>query len=120
MLAVTATIITPDADTQYLVGPEGLVWTQPAVGDAYIVAARNEAERLAAAGFVGGLLSMGLVPYGLPLNQRAIVAMFGGSPIRECRWVMAADAPAPTADAGDTLPTRAAVITRPGATVEEA
>jgi hypothetical protein len=111
MLAVKVKIIAPDEDTRYLVGPEGLVWTQPATGEPYILAARNENERQAAAGFVGELLAMGAVPYGLPLNQRAIVACFGGSPIRDCVWMPHAEAPAPTGEEDDTLPAQAAVIT---------
>ena len=114
MLAVEIQTVDPDNGTLYLVGPEGLVWTQPAVGEPVIVAARNEAEQQAAAGFVGQLLAQGLVPYGLPLNQRVNVAMFGGSPIRDCAWVPWAEAPAPTGDPGDTLPTRAAVIVAGG------
>lgn len=103
--------ITPDETTLYLVGPEGLVWVQPAIGEAVIIAARDEMEQLFAAAHVGELLRMGLVPYGLPLNQRAAVAMFGGSPLRDCRWLPWADAPAPTgADQGDPLPTQAVVI----------
>jgi len=111
MLQVKVTEITPDDNTVYLVGPSGeTVWTQPAVGDPYILAARDEQEKRTAELFVDELLKMGLVPYGLPLNQRVNQAMFGGSPIRDCRWVSHRDAPAPVGDAGDTLPTRAAVV----------
>ena len=78
MLSVKPTRIAPDDTTCYLVGPEGLVWTQPAIGEPFSLAARSEAERENAAAFVGELLRMGLVPYGLPLNQRAVVALFGG------------------------------------------
>jgi len=103
MLQVQATIITPDDTTEYLVGPEGLVWTQPAFGKPYIVAARNEQEKQRATEFIGELLQMRLVPYGLPLNQKATRAMFGGSPIRDCQWVPFAEAPA------NGLPTNATV-----------
>lgn len=102
--------IEPDASTQYLVGPEGLVWVQPAIGEPVILAARTEEEQQGIAAHVGELLRMGLVPYGMPLNQRVIVAMFGGSPLRECRWVHWADAPAPQGDEGDTMPTQAVVV----------
>lgn len=110
MLTVDARVIEPDADTVFLVGPEGLVWTQPAIGDPYIVAARNDAERTNAAQFILGLLEMGLVPYGLPLGQRALVAVFGGPMLRDCEWVHHAEAPAPGGAEAGVLPTRAAVI----------
>lgn len=110
-LQVRVKEIEPDAETFYLVGPTGeTVWAQPGLGDPHIIAARNEHERETAAAFVGELLKMGLVPYGLPLNQRVNQAMFGGSPVRDCQWVRYQDAPEPKGDAGDTLPTRAAVI----------
>ena len=111
MLAVETMIIAPDENTAYLVGPEGLVWTVPAMGgDAFILAARDDAERARAVAFVGVLLDMGLVPYGVPLNQRGAVAMFGGPPTRGCRWVPWNAAPAPEGDPGDELPTVAAVL----------
>ena len=111
MLQVNVTEITPDENTYYLVGPEGLVWVQPSIGDSHIIAAQSDAERQAAESFIGELLNQGLVPYGMPLNQRVIRAMFGGSPTRDCRWVHHTDAPAPTGeDDNDELPTRAAVI----------
>lgn len=102
--------ITPDDSTLYLVGPEGLVWVQPAVGDAVILAARDELEKALVAAHIGELLNMGLAPYGIPLNQRYTVAMFGGSPIRDCHWVLWNEAPAPAGDEGDTLPSQTAVI----------
>ena len=111
MLTVTITPITPDKQTYYLVGPEGLVWVQPAVGEPHIIAARNDEERQAAAQFIAELLNQGLVPYGLPLGHRATVALFGGPVTRDCRWIVHADAPLPTGDAGDELPAHAAVIT---------
>ncbi len=107
-LKVNVKEIQPDDATCYLVGPEGLVWVQPAIGDAHIIAARNETERTLAAVFVKELLDMGLVPYGLPLNQKVVQAMFGGSAIRDCQWVRHDQAPAPQGD--EPLPTRAAVI----------
>jgi hypothetical protein len=110
MLRLNIQQIAPDDSTTYLVGPEGLVWTQPAIGDPYVVAARDDQERQRAAVAIGELLAMGLVPYGMPLNQRATVAMFGGSPIRDCQWVPWASAPAAAGDAGDTLPTVAMVV----------
>jgi len=110
MMKISVDWIEPDADTFYLVGPEGLVWAQPAIGEAHIVAARNEQERKTAEAYIGELLRMGLVPYGLPLNQRVTVAIFGGSPIRDCRWMKYAEAPSPAGESGDELPTRAAVI----------
>jgi len=109
-LQISVNFIEPDENTCYLVGPEGLVWTQPSIGEPFILAARNEQERKTAELFVGELLEQGLVPYGLPLNQRQIQAMFGGSAIRDCQWVAASDAPAPCGDEGDTLPTRAATV----------
>lgn len=110
MIKISVEWIDPDDNTCYLVGPDGLVWAQPAIGEAHIIAARNKQERQTATLYIGELLTMGLVPYGLPLNQRVTVATFGGSPIRDCQWVKHTDAPAPTGDEGDTLPTRAAVI----------
>ena len=111
MLTQETTYITPDNTTKYLVGPEGLVWITPALGgDSFIMAARSDEERQRAARFIGELLNMGLVPYGMPLNQRATVAVFGGSPIRECAWLPWQEAPQPLGDPGDELPTRAAII----------
>ena len=102
--------IEPSESTHYLVGPEGLVWTQPAIGEPFIMAADNKEDRQAAADFLMGLLGMGLVPYGVPLNHRQNIALFGGPPTRDCRWMHYTDAPAPTGDEGDELPTRAAII----------
>jgi hypothetical protein len=111
MSKISVDWIEPDESTCYLVGPDGLlVWAQPAIGEAHIIAARNEQERQTATLYIGELLNMGLVPYGLPLNQRVNQAVFGGSPIRDCQWVKHTDAPAPVGDDGDELPTRAAVI----------
>lgn len=110
MLQVSVDAITPDDSTAYLVGPEGLVWVQPAIGDAHIVAARTDEERAAAERYIAELLDMGLVPYGMPLNQRQIVAMFGGPWTRDCRWVHWQDAPEPAGDPGDDLPTHAGVV----------
>ena len=109
-LQISVNFIEPDQDTCYLVGAEGLVWTQPAIGEAFILAARNEQERKTAELFVAELLKQGLVPYGLPLNQRQVKAMFGGSAIRDCQWLPPADAPAPTGEADSELPTRAATV----------
>ncbi|MBC7293857.1 MAG: hypothetical protein H5T84_07125 [Thermoleophilia bacterium] len=108
MLEMQATQVECDDATLFLVGPEGLVWVQPSIGEPFIVAARNEEEKESAARFVGALLAMGLVPYGLPLNQRATVALFGGSPIRDCHWVPWKEAPLPAGD--DDLPSRACVV----------
>jgi hypothetical protein len=109
-LQISVNFIEPDEDTCYLVGPEGLVWTQPSIGEPFL-AARNEQERKTAELFVGELLEQGLVPYGIPLQQRVTRAVFGGAPIRDCRWVKHTDAPAPTGeDDEDELPKRAAVI----------
>lgn len=107
-LQVNVTEIQPDEATCYLIGPEGTVWVQPSIGEAHIIAARNESEQRNAAAFVKELLDMGLVPYGLPLNQKVVQAMFGGSAIRDCQWTPYAQAPAPLGD--EPLPTRAAVI----------
>src|SRR3990167_986225 len=87
MMKISVEWIDPDDDTYYLVGPQGLVWAQPAIGEPHIIAARDEHERQTAALYVGELLNMGLVPYGMPLNQRATLAMFGGLPLRDCQWV---------------------------------
>ncbi len=110
-LAVNVTIIVPDDRTTYLVGPEGTVWTQPAVGDPYIIAARSATERVAAQRFVAELLGMGLVPYGIPLGQRVAIALFGGNSLRDCQWVPWSSAPAPAG--GDPLPTQAVVLLPP-------
>lgn len=110
MLQMQVEIIQPDDHTKYLVGPEGLVWVQPSLGESHIIAARNETETETAALFIGELLRMGLVPYGIPLNQRVNVAMFGGSPIRDCRWVLWSEAPTPQGLPDDELPTKAAIV----------
>jgi hypothetical protein len=112
-LKTTVNTIVPDNDTCYLIGPEGLVWEQPTLGEPVILAARNEAERAAVVAHINDLLNMGLVPYGMPLNQRVNVALFGGTPIRDCHWVRWMDAPAPTGDAGDDLPETTVVIALP-------
>lgn len=111
MLRTTVTTITPDQDTRVLVGPEGLVWTQPAIGPAVIIAARSRAERAAAAEHIADLLAMGLVPYGLPLDQRVTVTLFNGPATRGCEWAHWDDAPAP--EGPDPLPTVYAVFTAP-------
>ena len=100
MLSVRGEYLVPDATVHALVGPEGTVWTQPATGEPFIVCARNEAERTAASAFVADLLRMGLVPYGLPTNQRATVALFGGPVLRDCQWVPWAEAPMPQDEDG--------------------
>lgn len=110
MLAIRATEIEPDDATCYLLGPEGTVWTQPAYGPPFILAARDEGERVLAGLCVRQLLDMDLVPYGIPLNQRRTMALFGGGPLRDCRWVPWAEAPAPTGEAGDELPVKAHVV----------
>jgi hypothetical protein len=102
--------IEPTEETHFLVGPEGLVWTQPAIGEPVIIAANTEEDRRVAIDFIRGLLGLGLVPYGIPTNQRQRVAVFGGDVDRDCAWVHHADAPAPTGDSGDELPTRPALI----------
>ena len=113
MLKTTVTTITPDQDTYVLVGPEGLVWTQPAIGEPVILAARSESERAAVAEHIAALLGMGLVPYGLPLDQRVQVAMFGGPVTRGAQWVRYDAAPAPAGD--EPLPTNYAVFSAPEA-----
>lgn len=102
--------ITPTEETHYLVGAEGLVWVQPAVGEPFIVAANTEEDRQNVGDFLWGLLHLGLVPYGLALTHRQEVALFGGSRLRGCTWVHHSQAPAPTGDDGDRLPTRPALI----------
>lgn len=111
MFIANVEIIQPDDETYFLVGPDGkLVWFYDAF-DAYIIAARNDAERNRADAFIGQLLKIGLVPFGMPLNQRATVAMFGGRWTRDCRWVPHTDAPPPTdAPDGDPLPEKVCVI----------
>lgn len=111
MLETRATQVECDDATEFLVGPEGLVWVEPSIGEPFILAARNEEEKERAARFVDALLAMGLVPYGLPLNQRATVALFGGSPIRDCHWVPWKEAPLPVGEDDDQpLPNRACVV----------
>ena len=110
MLQVKVKTIDPDDNTIYLVGPEGLVWVQPTIGESHIVAARNEQERQAATLYISELLNMGLVPFGIPLNQRVTVAMFGGSPIRDCRWVLWSLAPTPEGVPENELPTQAGIV----------
>ena len=111
MLKTNIITITPDQDTAVLVGPEGLVLAPPAIGPPVILAARNEGERAAAVQHIADLLAMGLVPYGLPLNQRNFIAMFGGPVTRGCRWVPASEAPPPVG--GEPMPTAYAVFAVP-------
>lgn len=101
---------TPTDNTHYLVGAEGLVWVQPAIGEPFIIAANSEQQRADVADFIWGLLNLGLVPYGLTLNHKQQVAMFGGQRLRGCHWVRHTEAPSPSGDDGDTLPTRPAII----------
>lgn len=102
--------ITPTEETHYLVGAEGLVWVQPAIGEPFIIAANTDKDRENVTDFIWGLLALGLVPYGLTLTHRQEVAAFGGSRLRGCTWVQHSQAPAPTGDEGDPLPTRPALI----------
>lgn len=102
--------ITPTEETHYLVGAEGLVWVQPAVGEPFIIAANTEEDRQNVGDFIWGLLHLGLVPYGLALNHRQEVAVMGGSRLRGCTWVRHGTAPAPTGDESDQLPTRPALL----------
>lgn len=101
--------ITPTDKTHYLVGEEGLVWVQPALGEAFIIAADTENQRKDTADFIWGLLNLGLVPFGVKMNHLQQVAMYGGSRLRSCTWVHHSEAPLPTGD-GDDLPTRPAII----------
>lgn len=118
--------IEPTENTHYLVGEDGLVWVQPAIGEPFIICADNEQQRNDAGDFIWGLLHLGLVPYGLALNHKQQVATFGGARLRGCQWVKHDEAPQPTGDEGnegkgpvttapwrlafDELPTRAAII----------
>jgi hypothetical protein len=102
--------IVPTDQTHYLVGAEGLVWVQPALGEAFIVAANTDEDRAKISDFIWGLLHLGLVPYGLALSHRAEVAVMGGKRLKGCTWVQHGQAPAPTGDDGDPLPTRPALI----------
>lgn len=111
MLKAEVKIIAPDQDTYVLVGPEGLVWVQPAIGEPVILAARHAAECAAAAEHIAALLGMGLVPYGLPLNQRVLVSMFGGPVTRGAQWAAWDEAPPPAG--GEPLPTAYAVFIAP-------
>lgn len=112
-LEIEARIISPDQDVYVLVGPEGLVWVQPVIGEPVIVAARSEAERAAAAAHIGTLFGMGLVPYGMPLDQPVQVALYGGPVTRDCEWISVSAAPAPAG--GEPLPTRYAAFALPEA-----
>lgn len=109
---------TPTDSTHYLVGEDGLVWVQPAIGEPFIIAADTEAQRNDVADFIWGLLHLGLVPYGLALNHRQQVAVFGGSRLRGCKWVPWQDAPQPKGDQGDELPTRPALVVVQSAAAE--
>lgn len=100
----------PTDNTYYLVGEDGLVWVQPAIGEPFIIAADNEQQRNDAADFIWGLLHLGLVPYGLALNHRQQVATFGGARLRGCKWVLHSEAPQPKGDEGDDLPKKPAII----------
>jgi hypothetical protein len=101
--------INASEDTYYLVGPEGLVWVEAAGGEQYIVAANNPAERRTATIFLGQLLDMGLIPYGMPLLQRVFVNLFGGKPTRDCHWVHHTKAPPPIGQEGGQCSVRPAV-----------
>lgn len=102
--------IEPTENTHYLIGEDGLVWVQPAIGEPFIICADNEQQRNDAGDFIWGLFHLGLVPYGLALNHKQQVATFGGARLRGCQWVKHDEAPQPTGDEGDELPTRAAII----------
>jgi hypothetical protein len=113
MLAVETTYIDPTPETHILVGPEGTVMVEPALGgDPFILAANTDGERVRAAMFIKELLDMGLVPYGLPLNHKANVALFGGSVLRDCGWVRHGRQPQAVTEDGRVV-RRLAVIALP-------
>lgn len=109
-MKVNVTILKETEDAEVLVGTEGLVWVQPALGNPYILGARNDNEKRQVVTHIAGLLRMGLVPYGMPVTQRVNQALFGGSSIRDCQWVKRVDMPAPKGEPGDTLPTQVVVV----------
>jgi hypothetical protein len=81
---VTVQVIQLDENTKYLGGPEGLVWLQTAEGTAYILAARNPQEIEIAERVMDEVIQAGIVPYGFPLNQKGICAMFNEKATRHC------------------------------------
>ena len=46
------------------------MWAQPSIGEAYILVAITAEDVENAERHIAELLAAGLVPYGLPLNQR--------------------------------------------------
>ena len=44
--------IEPTENTHYLVGEDGLVWVQPAIGEPFIICADNEQQRNDAGDFI--------------------------------------------------------------------
>lgn len=95
---------------EVLVGAEGTVWLYPMFGDPFIIAATNEEEKAKAETFISWMVMNGFIPYGIPLSQRAEVALFGGRVIRGCSWVSYADAPMPAPDEDGEIPTKFAAV----------
>lgn len=102
--------ITPSDETHFLVGEQGTVWVQPAIGEPVILAANTDQQRADVADFIWGLLNMRLVPYGMGLDHLQKVAMFGGDRLHSSRWVHHSEAPAPVVEEGEPQPIPALII----------
>lgn len=107
---VKVNAIPPDENTRYMGGSEGTVWVQRADGEAYIVAARNDSEIQIAERIIAELIEVGVDPYGLPLNQKGISALFGEKATSDCIWLSPTSMPAPKGAPSDLLPTHAGVF----------
>lgn len=109
---LTVQTIQPDENTRYLGGPEGTVWVQTAEGNAYIVAARNPRGIQIAERVINEVIETGIVPYGFPLNQKGICAMFNEKATRHCIWLSPTNMPQPKGAPDDALPTVAGLISQ--------
>lgn len=107
---VTVQAIQQDENTRYLSGPAGPVWLQTAEGTAYILAARNPGEIEIAERIIDEVIRSGIVPYGFPLNQKGICAMFNEKATAHCIWLSPTMMPQPKGVADDKLPTQAGLI----------
>jgi hypothetical protein len=107
---VTVNVIIPDENTRYLGGPEVTVWVQTAEGAAYIIAARNDGEVQIAERVIDEVIEAGIVPYGFPLNEKGICAMFSEKETSHCIWLKHTNMPLAKGAPDDTLPTQAGLI----------
>lgn len=103
-------VIMPDENTRYLGGPEGTTWVRTAEGTAYIIAARSDTEIKIAERLISQLIERRIVPYGFPLNQVGVCAMFNERATEHCIWLNHTLMPAPEGAKADALPTQAGLL----------